>query len=121
MKKQTFTINTKLPTLNDYTNSNRTHWGAGAGLKKKATQAAAEACAGVIIPDDKQVILHYDWYVSTRHDLDNIAFAQKFVQDGMVEAGVIKNDSPKYIIGFTHEFHKCDKEKDKVIISIELL
>lgn len=115
-----FIIDGKLPTLNDYTNSNRTHWGAGAGIKKKATDTAAEASKGVIVPEGKQLMLHYDWYVSTKHDLDNIAFAQKFVQDGMKQAGVIKDDSPKYIIGFTHEFHKCDKEKDHVIINIEL-
>jgi Holliday junction resolvase RusA-like endonuclease len=116
----TFTIYGKLPTLNDYTNKNRTHWGAGAGMKAKATQAAAAACKGIIIPEDKTVVLHYDWYVSTKHDLDNIAFGQKFIQDGMVEAGVLKNDSPKYIVGFTHDFHKTEKETDKVVVSIEL-
>lgn len=114
-----FTIYGKLPTLNDYTNSNRTHWGAGAAMKLNATRAAAIACKNVEIPDGKQLVLHYDWYVSTKHDLDNIAFGQKFVQDGMKQAGVIVDDSPKYITGFTHDFHKTDKGKDKVIIRIE--
>lgn len=114
-----FTIEGKLPTLNDYTNSNRTHWGAGAAIKLNATRAAALACRDIEIPEDKKVMLHYDWHVSTRHDLDNIAFAQKFVQDGLVMAGKLKDDSPKYIIGFTHDFHKTDKGQDKVIVRVE--
>lgn len=115
-----FTIYGKLPTLNDYTNSNRTHWGAGAAQKHNGTRAAALACKDIDIPEGKQLVLHYDWYVSTKHDYDNIAFGQKFVQDGMKEAGKIPDDSPKYIIGFTHDFHRIDKGKDKVIVSIEL-
>jgi len=118
---KSFTIMGKLPTLNDYTNSNRTHWGAGAAMKANATRAAAIACKGIEIPDDKQLMLHYEWHVSTKHDLDNISFGQKFVQDGLKMAGVIKDDSPKYIVGFTHKFVRVDKGKDKVIINIETL
>jgi Holliday junction resolvase RusA-like endonuclease len=121
MKNLLFTIYGKLPTLNEYTNSNRTHWGAGSVMKAKATKAAANACMGMVIPTGKTVLLHYNWYVSTKHDLDNIAFGQKFIQDGMVEAGVLPNDSPKYIVGFTHDFHKTEKGSDKVIVSIEVL
>jgi hypothetical protein len=90
-------------------------------MKHNATRTAAIAAKDIKVPDDKKVILHYDWHVSTKHDLDNIAFGQKFVQDGMKIAGAIIDDSPKYITGFTHNFHKCDKGEDKVIISIELL
>lgn len=115
-----FTINRKLPTLNDYTNSNRTHWGAGAAMKLNATREAAIACKEIDIPIGRKIKLHYDWYVSTRHDLDNIAFAQKFVQDGLVMAGKIPDDSPKYVVGFTHNFIKTEKGKDRVIITIEL-
>lgn len=117
----TFKIEGKLPTLNDYTNSNRTHWGAGSSVKKNATQLAAVACKNVEIPQDKKLILHYEWHVSTKHDFDNIAFAQKFIQDGLVQAGKIKDDSPKHIIGFTHDFIKVAKDQDCVIVTIELI
>lgn len=120
MNKLSFTIEGKLPTLNDYTNSNRTHWGAGAASKSGATKKAALACKNVIIPEGVKIMLHYNWFVSTKHDYDNIAFAQKFVQDGLKEAGKIHDDSPKYIIGFTHIFTRCDKGKDSVIVDIEV-
>lgn len=115
----TFIIDGKLPTLNDYTNSNRTHWGAGAADKLNATRKCALACGDIEIPEGKLLVLHYNWFVSTKHDYDNIAFAQKFVQDGLKTAGKIPDDSPKYIVGFTHEFNRCEKGKDKVIVSIE--
>lgn len=113
-----FTIDGKLPTLNDYTNQNRTHWGAGAGMKKKATEKAAKACSD-IEPIEGKVILHYNWHISTKHDLDNIAFGQKFIQDGLKLAGKIKDDSKKYVVGFTHDFTVVDKNMDKVIVTIE--
>jgi Holliday junction resolvase RusA-like endonuclease len=115
-----FTVTGKLPTLNDYTNKNRTHWAVGAKMKKDATQAAASACQNIEIPEGKKLMLHYNWHTSTKHDLDNLSFAQKFVQDGLVEAGKIKDDSRKHIIGFTHDFTIVEKGEDKVIVSIEL-
>lgn len=115
----TFTIEGKLPTLNDYTNSNRTHWASGAGDKANATRKVAMACTDLQLPDGKQFMLHYKWFVSTKHDYDNIAFAQKFVQDGLKAAGKIPDDSPKYVIGFTHDFVRTDKGDDKVVVTIE--
>jgi len=115
-----FTIEGKLPTLNDYTNSNRTHWGAGAAVKRNATKAAATACKDVTVPPNRKIILHYNWHSSTKHDLDNLSFAQKFVQDGLVEAGKIPDDSRKYVVGFTHDFTIVEKGKDCVIVTIEL-
>jgi Holliday junction resolvase RusA-like endonuclease len=123
MSKQylTFTINGKLPTLNDYTNRNRTHWAAGAADKKRATALAAAACKAIAIPQGSKIKLHYNWHTSTRHDLDNLVFAQKFCQDGLVSAGKIPDDSRKYIIGFTHDFTIVSKGEDCVIIHIEVV
>ena len=39
----------------------------------------------------------FKWHVKGRHDSDNIAFAKKFVLDGMVKAGVLENDNPKCV------------------------
>lgn len=123
MKKEqlTFTIHGKLPTLNDYTNNNRTHWAAGAAAKKKATLAVATACKDVEVLRSKAFRLHYNWHTSTKHDLDNIAFAQKFVQDGLKMAGKIPDDSRKYVKGFSHDFTFVPKGEDCVIVTIEPL
>ena len=39
----------------------------------------------------------FRWHVKSRHDSDNIAFAKKYVLDGMVKAGVLENDNPKCV------------------------
>jgi len=49
--------------------------------------------------------LKFIWLIKDkRRDLDNIAFAKKYILDGFVKAGIIPNDGLRYIIGFTDEF-----------------
>ena len=45
------------------------------------------------------------WYEPNRkRDIDNIAGGVKFILDGLVMAGTIKNDSQRYINSITHKF-----------------
>ena len=44
-----------------------------------------------------KVDMLFKWHVKGRHDSDNIAFAKKYVLDGMVKAGVLENDNPKCV------------------------
>ena len=54
---------------------------------------------------DKKVYLRFLWVEPNRkRDLDNIAFAKKFIQDALVKQGVIPNDGWKNIRGFSDEF-----------------
>lgn len=39
----------------------------------------------------------FSWHVKGKYDSDNIAFAKKFVLDGMVKAGILENDNPKWV------------------------
>ena len=64
------------------------------------------------------VKIQYKWYSKDqRKDLDNIAFAKKFVNDGLVMSGILKNDSQRFITGFTDEFY-VDKDNPRVEIVI---
>ena len=44
-------------------------------------------------------------------------FGKKFINDGLVKAGVLKDDSRKYIDGFTEQF-LIDKDSPRVEVSI---
>lgn len=58
-----------------------------------------------IRPYSKPIMYSILWVEqSHRRDLDNIAFAKKFIQDGLVKAGIIKDDSGRYIKGFSDSF-----------------
>lgn len=65
--------------------------------------------------------LKITWFCKNkRKDKDNIAFALKFIQDGMVAAGVIRNDGWKEIDGFSHHF-EVDKDAPRIEIEVEEL
>ena len=99
------TILHKFPSLNDYITAERTNKYKASKIKKDLTDIVALECKRQRLPKFGKVVLHYRWIEKTkRRDKDNICFNQKFVQDGMVHAGVLKNDCWEQVKGFTHEF-----------------
>jgi Holliday junction resolvase RusA-like endonuclease len=54
--------------------------------------------------------LKFTWLIpNKRRDLDNIAYAKKYILDGFVKAKLIPSDNLKHIIGFTDEFEISNK------------
>ena len=53
------------------------------------------------------VWFHYKWYLDyfNRRDPDNVTMSCKFIHDALTKAGIIIDDSLKYIKGFQHEFY----------------
>ena len=109
-----FTINTELPTLNDYIKAERGNRYAAAKLKKNATESVAwyATAQAVVLPENKRFDIEIDWYrKDNRHDSDNVFFAVKFILDGLTKAGSIPNDNPKVINNFRDYFTLCKEEK----------
>ena len=93
---------------------------AGGAVKKSETEYVAWSCKKQ--PLEKitcfPVYISFHWYCKNeKKDLDNVAFSKKFVLDGMVMAGVLPNDSRKYVAGFRDNFH-LDKDFPRVEIVI---
>ncbi len=115
-----FFIPGKLPSLNEYTRVNRTHRQMGAKFKAETDQYVA-CCAmnklkGIRIKNP--VHIKYTWIEQNRtRDLDNIAFAKKFIQDALVTIGVLENDGWKNIVGFQDCF-TINKEKPGVLVEL---
>lgn len=115
------TISGRLPGLNEYTKVNRTHRIAAAKLKNEIEANIgwfiAAQMKGVRI--EKPVYITYTWYEENKkRDLDNIAFAKKFIQDALVRTGRLSNDGWKNITGFEDRF-KVDKDNPRVEVLIE--
>ena len=107
----------KLPSLNDYVNAERTNRFKGAKMKRD-TQDAIKVYMRATIHFENPVRLHFHWIEKTsRRDLDNVAFAKKFILDALVELGVLTDDSQKYVKGFTDTFEKG--KENGVIVTIE--
>jgi Holliday junction resolvase RusA-like endonuclease len=116
----TFTIPGRLPGLNEYTAANRTHPKAGARAK---TEAEWQVAWGVKIarlePIDGPVFLTFAWHEPDhRRDVDNVAFAKKFILDALVRLGILAGDGRKHVVGFTDEFH-LDRRRPRVDVTIE--
>lgn len=111
-----FRVKGRLDGLNEYTRACRANKYAGAKLKKRNQQKVVKAIkeAG-LHPLHGEVTMVITWYdkagANGRHrDKDNIAFAKKFLLDGMVEAGLIEDDGWDHVAGFTDMFVASDDE-----------
>lgn len=99
MARQKLIIHEKMPGTNEIVNANRTNKHAGANQKKKWTGKVVKYCTySKLKPVEGQIDLKITWYEpNMRRDKDNIMGSIKFIQDGLVDAGVIKNDGWKEI------------------------
>ena len=99
-----------LVTLNTYINAERRNKYMAASIKKKAT----EKCRLMFLGKKYKTPIELEimWVQKDkRKDVDNIAFAKKFILDGMVEAHAIPNDGQKHVTGFRGEHILIGKEE----------
>lgn len=93
------------PSLNEYIDVERRHRMKAAEMKKEHTLAAKYSLLGFLPIDEYPVTMEFTWHCKDdRKDPDNICFARKFILDGMVEAGFLKDDNWKCIVGFSDRF-----------------
>lgn len=103
--------NRTLPSLNDYLSAVGTNPKAGGKFKADYTKPIINAirrCLKRWKVTRPPVILHYRYFENKkghRRDVSNIhALCAKFFEDALQTCGVIENDNPDWIIGFTTEF-----------------
>lgn len=116
-----FVINGSLPGLNEYVDANRRNKYAAATMKRQAEASVIASIKRTMrgVRIKTPAMLHYVWYEKDRRrDKDNVAFAQKFVQDALVHVGALKNDGWAQIGGFTHDF-RVDKKKPRIEVVVE--
>ena len=122
MEKQrvSFTICGRLSGLNDYTKACRTNRYAGAKMKNE-NETRVRIAIMRYLPDVVflgKVHITYKWYEpNKKRDLDNVAFAKKFIQDALVDMNVLQSDDWRHIKGFNDEFF-IDKENPRVEVVI---
>lgn len=116
-----FTIPGKLPGLNDYVRACRSGYHAGNSMKR----AAEEKILGAMLEANteriragKRVFLRFAWIEpNARRDMDNIAFAKKFILDAIKKYGLIADDGQKHIVGFSDSFG-VDKGNPRIEVEI---
>lgn len=95
------------PSLNEWIAAAKSGRGKGGGysrLKKRMTDdVEARAREAQLKPVDR-AFLEFSWIEpSVRRDPDNLAIP-KAILDGLVNAGILPDDSWKHVAGFRHEW-----------------
>lgn len=115
---ESFTIEERLPTFNKIIDKAKRHWGAYKSEKQHYTEMIAWIVKAQIKENYDCINLKFRWYCADkRTDKDNIMAGQKYIIDGIVSAGIIKDDNWAYIDRIEHEFYHDNKNpRTEVII-----
>lgn len=113
-----FTVDGRLPSLNDYVRAERSGWQAANSMKHKFEKLVAGSAVG-LRQITKPVRIRYTFFErDRRRDKDNVAgVAHKIVQDALVKAGILVNDSWDYVVGFSDDF-QIDKQRPRIEIEL---
>lgn len=112
------TIEGTFPDLNAILKKAKTHYAVYANSKKKWTEFVAWSSISMPKIESYSNVFGFHWVVpNKRIDPDNIAFAKKFILDGLIMAKILPNDSFKYVGGFLDKF-SINRENPCVSIKI---
>jgi hypothetical protein len=109
----------ELVDLNTYIDAERTNRYSAAKIKKDMTKICELlGCRAKQFDGDRAKVI-ITWYCKNRmKDPDNIAFAKKFILDGLVTSGVLEGDGWRQIQGFEDRF-EIDKDKPRIEIELQ--
>lgn len=119
--KQTFVIKSLLPSMNEIINSSKTHWSRYSRPKKILNDAIVAVFAKQQVKPvtEYPVDIYCHWIIpNKRKDPDNISAGVKFVLDGLVNAGILRNDGQKEIKTIHHKF-SVDKLHPRIEVTLE--
>jgi Holliday junction resolvase RusA-like endonuclease len=118
-----FIIEGELTDLNKFIKANNASRHASNDIKQDETERVVSEITWQRVEevDEYPVTITFRWYSKdAMKDIDNVAFAKKFVLDGMVRAGIIENDSRKYVAGFSDQFF-IDRKRPRIEVEIHTL
>lgn len=114
---QTLKIKHKFPSYNEYDHAARGSKHAAADIKKTLTELVAWECKAQKIYPVERAQIRFIWTETNRkRDKDNIAFAKKFILDGLQTAGILSNDGWSQIAGLSDDFENGEDYKVTVEI-----
>lgn len=97
-------IDAKLPSLNEVVAKNRANRYMGAKMKREVQDMIGWYIRKSDLKPVDCCTISIKWHEKTRRrDVDNIQSAQKFILDALVENGILKDDSRRYVRQIYHE------------------
>lgn len=120
MKPQQLILDGQLPAINEIIATTKSHWSKYSRVKKANTNiVASQALGQKLRPITNKVdIVFFHYRPSRRKDPDNVAGgAMKVILDGLVKAGVLKNDTMEFVNTLCHCF-EVDKKNPRIEVLI---
>src|SRR5258708_1814548 len=110
----------ELPDLNQYIKSVANNRYGGGKVKREATESIAWKVKKYRNHKLKTpFFIEFHWYCKNKKkDKDNIAFAKKFILDGLQMGEIIPQDTWNVIDGFSDHFY-IDNKKPRIVIIIK--
>ncbi len=100
----TVEIPLKLPSANEYIDVCRTNKYKAADYKR-GIESRLALFLKRIPKFENPITIHFHWVEGNkRRDLDNVAFAKKFILDALVKLGKLKDDNRKCVTAFSDTF-----------------
>lgn len=115
-----FTVQGRLPGLNEIVAKARYNRFAGASQKKKETRRCAfSVMVGSVPTFTVPVRVKFRWIEpDNRRDPDNIRSGAKFILDALVELGRIPGDGRKWIKAIEDEFPPADAVAPRIEVEL---
>ena len=118
--KYKFTINRRLPSLNDYINKCKHNTRIAAAFKRNWDNLICYEVLSQLkgLQVNKQVYVHIHYIEENqKRDIDNIYSASKYILDALVKMKVLKNDSPRYVKDIFNSYEYA--KESKVIVELK--
>lgn len=117
---QTLVIPGELKSMNEFINALKHNKYIGNQMKRTETEFCALHARNQLKPVTNPVCVSFHWYSkSRRKDLDNVDSARKFILDGLQEAGILLNDSRRYVADLGKSEFRIDKTNPRVEVIIQ--
>lgn len=111
-------ITGQLPGENEIIEASKAHWSVYRDMKEDYTNLVAWSAKSQNVQNVQSASFIITWVEPNRkRDKDNIAAGAKFIFDGLVTAGVLKNDGWKQIGDVNHRYD-VDKLNPRVEVEI---
>lgn len=113
---QSFEVPGRFPSLNDYLRIRNPR--QRAALKRELDHRVAWAAKEAGVRPVKRFMVRIVWFEpNARRDWDNVRSGIKFVLDGLKKAGIIKDDSQRYLLD-TDDGYGHDKSNPHILVQI---
>lgn len=114
----------QLPIEKPMSMNDRLHWAEKGRQTKEIRDAVHMLCRSKRVPKCQKISVHLVWFpgpLIRRRDPLNLVATLKAVEDGVVQAGVVPDDTPEFVTSVMPRIGVSPVPKGQIYVTIERL